>query len=260
MGTSELSCSRHKDRCSKPQTQMRHRGNQIVQSTEHAAAYGLRFEIVHRITKDGRQQSLLEHIEERGKFPSAHARYCTSDMKTAPGGRLITRLAAEARAEGTTGPVPILSVLGNRAQESTDRAAMPVFHHDGGRTCPCPSCQSLPQQERPKGRSNTRKHIDRWLPIHHWTTAQVFDRCRREPTLLHPAYTLGFPRASCIFCVLASKSALVRACQVMPELAERYAALEDRIDHTIKHRFSIKEAIKLAAQADGPVPVSGWKW
>jgi 3'-phosphoadenosine 5'-phosphosulfate sulfotransferase (PAPS reductase)/FAD synthetase len=228
---------------------------------DHAAAYGLRFEVVHRITKDGRRQGLLGHIEERGRFPSAAkiARYCTADMKIGPCARLDTRLAAEARASGATGPVRILDVLGIRAEESADREAMLPFRHDGSATCPCTDCQALPPGAHGNGRSNSRKHIDRWFPIHHWTTAQTFDRCRSAPTQLHPAYTLGFPRASCVFCILASRSALVRACQLMPDLAAYYAALEQRIGHTIQHGFSITQAIALAEQADGPVPVAGWK-
>lgn len=225
----------------------------------HAAAYGLRFEIVRRLTKEGQRQDLLQQIEWRGKFPSKQARYCTSDQKRGPIATLFTRLAAESRGAGLTHrPTRILSVLGLRAEESTDRAKMEPFTHLGGGTCPCPLCRAVPRIQRPKGRSNTRKHLDQWLPIHHWTTAQTLDRCWRAPTLLHPAYALGFPRASCVFCVLASKSALIRACQVMPDLAARYAALEQRIGHTIKADFSINEAIRLAAQADAPVQVHGW--
>jgi 3'-phosphoadenosine 5'-phosphosulfate sulfotransferase (PAPS reductase)/FAD synthetase len=227
---------------------------------DHAAAYGLRFEVVHRRTRTGERQTLLERIEARGMFPDRQNRYCTSEFKTGPGSTLFTRLAAESRAAGIVDrPVRLLSILGMRAEESPERAKMLPFRHDGGPTCVCDACQAVPELERPKGRSNTRKHIDIWLPIHSWNSAQVFERCGRAPTLLHPAYALGFPRASCVFCVLGSKSALIRACQLMPELAEEYAALEDRIGHTIKHKFSIREAIRLAAEADGPVPVSGWK-
>ena len=73
-------------------------------AAEHAAHYSVRHEVVCReiTTADGRrvQQTLSEHIEERGMWPDAARRYCTSDLKRAPVYRLMTRLAAEQRAPG----------------------------------------------------------------------------------------------------------------------------------------------------------------
>ena len=56
-------------------------------AAEHAAHYGLRHEVVYReiVTEDGDrvQQTLSEHIEERGMWPDSARRYCTSNMKRA---------------------------------------------------------------------------------------------------------------------------------------------------------------------------------
>lgn len=100
----------------------------------HAAFYGLRHEVVYRevTAPDGSrvQQTLAEHIAERGKWPDAARRYCTSDMKRAPVQRLLTRIAAEHRVIDPGRKVRILSVLGMRAQESPARALLVPFDRD----------------------------------------------------------------------------------------------------------------------------------
>src|SRR5271168_1848215 len=57
---------------------------------EQAKHYGLTFHTVRR-----RQGDLLEHIAERGMFPSPTARFCTSDHKRAQVHRLFTHLTSE---------------------------------------------------------------------------------------------------------------------------------------------------------------------
>ena len=99
-------------------------------AAEHARFYGVPHEVVYReITgPDGQkvQQTLTQHIEQRGKWPDATRRYCTSDMKRAPIQRLYTRIAADFRAEHPGRKVRILAVLGMRAQESRTRALAPL--------------------------------------------------------------------------------------------------------------------------------------
>jgi hypothetical protein len=128
MRTRKLTSPRHEARWSTHSHQDRHWSDRIVQSTEHAACYGLRHEVVCReVTgEDGERvpESLSEHIEARGMWPDAARRYCTSDLKRAPVYRLMTRLAREQHAAGVTGRIRILNVLGLRAQESPHRAAI----------------------------------------------------------------------------------------------------------------------------------------
>ncbi|MGV9679214.1 hypothetical protein ACWDSJ_28365 [Nocardia sp. NPDC003482] len=47
-------------------------------AAEHAAFYGLRFEVVAR-QREGRVQTILERVEQRGMFPDAARRWCTVD-------------------------------------------------------------------------------------------------------------------------------------------------------------------------------------
>jgi 3'-phosphoadenosine 5'-phosphosulfate sulfotransferase (PAPS reductase)/FAD synthetase len=214
-------------------------------AAEHAAHYGLRHEVVCRevINAGGErvQQSLSEHIEERGMWPDAARRYCTSDLKRAPVHRLMTRLAAEQRAAGITGRrVRILNVMGLRAQESTKRALMRPFSHDE------------------RASNKTVRSVDEWLPIHGWTTAQVWARIAEAGTRPHPIYAAGMPRLSCRFCVLASRSALVLAARLDPGGAARRAAMEARMGHAFRQGMPMREIIAEATTATGPAAAEDW--
>jgi 3'-phosphoadenosine 5'-phosphosulfate sulfotransferase (PAPS reductase)/FAD synthetase len=209
-------------------------------AAEHAAHYGVRLEVVRReITgPDGTRQpqGLIDHIRARGMWPDAARRYCTSDLKRAPVYKLMTSLAREQREQGVTGrPVRILNVLGLRAQESPRRALMAPFRRD----------------ERA---SNGVRAVDEWLPVHDWTTEQVWARIGEAGTRAHPVYARGMPRLSCRFCVLASRSALVLAAQLDPVGARQRAELETEMGHQFRADLSMREIIDQAnAAATGPV-------
>jgi 3'-phosphoadenosine 5'-phosphosulfate sulfotransferase (PAPS reductase)/FAD synthetase len=238
-------------------------------AAEHAAAYGLRFEVVAR-TGSG----LIDRIEERGMFPSADNRWCTSDFKRGPVRRLFTALVRESENAGHTGQVRILNVMGLRAEESPARRKLLAFSHDGARTCPCGECRRrraladdyearglpVPKHAKPGwGASNTLRHVDTWLPVHPWSTADVWNAVRASGLRVHPAYQAGMPRLSCVFCVLASRSALVRAAQLRPELAARYAALEAKIGHRFKNDVSMAEIIAEAEASPAVTAVTCWQ-
>ena len=79
---------------------------------EQARHYGLEFVAVSRPQGD-----LLDHIANRGMFPSPAARYCTSDHKRTQLDKVLTRLTAQALAEGCPPPVRVLSCLGRCARQ-----------------------------------------------------------------------------------------------------------------------------------------------
>jgi 3'-phosphoadenosine 5'-phosphosulfate sulfotransferase (PAPS reductase)/FAD synthetase len=214
-------------------------------AAEHAAHYGLRHEVVCREVADGdggkTQQSLTEHIAARGKWPDNARRYCTSDLKRDPVAKLMTRLAAERRALGVTGRrVRILNVLGMRAQESPKRAMMVPFRNDQ------------------RASNATVRLVDEWLPVHAWTVEQVWQRIKEAGTRPHRVYAEGMPRLSCRFCVLASKSALIRAAQLDPEGARKRAELERRMGHTFRKDLSMAQIIELAQASPSRVTVEDW--
>lgn len=197
-------------------------------AAEHAAHYGLPFETV----RNGSWRDLLHRIEGRGMWPGMATRFCTSEFKTGQVRTLMTALVKLHRQRHGlrrgSPPVRILNVLGLRAQESPKRAKKLPFSFD-------------------KASSNGLRHVDEWLPIHDWTVEQVWARIEKCGTRVHRAYSLGMPRLSCVFCVFASKPALLIAAKHNPELAADYAAVEIRMGHRFRQDLSIADVAAEAA-------------
>lgn len=200
-------------------------------AVEHAAHYGVRLEVVarrHKLT--GLVETILERVAARGLWPDAGRRWCTSDHKRGPVLKLITSLVKELRDSGRAigRPARVLQVFGFRAQESKARAARTRYAPD-------------------RRASNGRRDVDVWLPIHGWTVEQVWTRIRAAGTRPHPAYAAGMTRLSCVFCVLASRADLITAVRLNPELAERYAQVEETTGHRFRQDLSMRQVIALAA-------------
>lgn len=219
--------------------------------------YGLPFVVISRPQGD-----LLTHIRQRGMFPDAARRYCTSDHKSGQVAKVITALVDERRnaAGWVRNPdgsyekrkVRILNCLGMRAQESPKRAKMLPLSYD-------PTHWSKPpKKDGTPGKPHGKRHVERWLPLHGWSEAQVWERIAVSGVPYHPAYDLGMPRLSCSFCVLASKGALIRAAQLRPELAAEYATVEAEIGHDFRQGLPMRRIIELAATTTTPPVIEDW--
>lgn len=185
-------------------------------AAEHAAHYGLRFEVVRRT----QERDLLEHIRRRGMFPGmGPTRYCTSDHKRGPIRTLWTRLADEKRGDDRK-QIRILNCMGMRAEESPARAKKQSF------------CREY---------ENGMKLVDQWLPIHSWTAGEVWNRIKRAGTRHHWAYDLGMPRLSCCLCIYSNRDALLLAGYHNRELLRDYVAVEDEIGHRFREDVSVRE-------------------
>jgi 3'-phosphoadenosine 5'-phosphosulfate sulfotransferase (PAPS reductase)/FAD synthetase len=136
-------------------------------------------------------------------WPSADARYCTSDHKRGEVKKLMTKLTAEAGK-----PVKILNALGIRAQESASRAAMPNFSRE---------------------ETTGKRTVDRWYPIHLWPEERVWNEIKGSGVPTHKAYSLGMRRLSCAFCVFASKEDLMLSAIHNPTLFQTYVDLEQKV-------------------------------
>ncbi|WP_433678168.1 phosphoadenosine phosphosulfate reductase family protein [Nocardia sp. CA-119907] len=223
---------------------------------EHAEHYGLRHEIVARSGCD-----LLDRVAERGKWPDRGRRWCTSDFKRGPIRRVITILVAESRAAGVTDrPIRVLNIMGHRAQESRERRQQAPFIHEPGTTCLCSACSAKRAVGQPPKTSfsNSRRIVDSWLPIHSWNLETVWSRIAVAGTRPHPAYSAGFPRASCVFCIFSSRSGLVRAAQLQPELAAQYATVEQKIGHRFRLDVSMAEVVAEATANTTTPAVADW--
>ena len=155
-------------------------------------------------------KTLLERVEERGLWPSNSVRWCTSDFKRSPIERELRRyLKAHPRFGGR-----IVNAMGMRADESPARA------------------KRTPWQRNDRNSRAGRQWFD-WLPIHNFSTTDVFRVIAEAGQSPHWAYAAGMSRLSCSFCILASRKDLRRAAELRPALYRRYADLERRIGHTL---------------------------
>ncbi len=203
----------------------------------HARAFGLRLEVVRRPGAD-----LLGRVEERGMWPDAARRWCTSAFKRTELLKLTTRLVSEVNARRLLGrhkppkktgmrPVRVLSCMGMRAQESRARS------------------KKSPLARDERGSSSNRT-IDNWLPLFAWSEDEVWERVRVTGLPVHPAYALGMSRASCSLCVLSSKKDLVTAARMRPDLAGRYADVEAKTGHSFRKDLSMREITELARREE----------
>lgn len=191
-----------------------------------------RFEVVRR-HRQGQVEDLLGYALRWGYWPTPDAQWCTSDLKRTPADPLLRRLGNEvlARDPQRTAPARLLLCYGMRAQESTRRKKM------------------LPLQPYTRVAARNREAV-KWLPLHQWSTEEVFARGDDAGVPRHPAYALGQSRASCVLCIYLTPAELVRAAQANPLLAQCYALVEV----TIGHRFRLKLAmVDVLAEAGIPM-------
>lgn len=200
-----------------------------------------------RATTDGEplhvcrsRRSLLQMIEERGKFPSPSNRQCTSDLKRGPIERTIRGLVKQRKLRRETGWNLVVSCMGMRAEESPGRAKLQTFKLN-------------------VGNSKAGREWYDWLPIHDMSTTAVFDSIRAAGQHPHPIYAAGMSRFSCCFCIMSSRADLTTAARLNPELYRRYVDLERSTGHvmimpTKKHgRQGLEQITGVAASA---VPMS----
>ena len=179
-------------------------------------------------------KTLLDRIEERGRFPSASVRWCTSDFKRSPIERELRRhLKAHPRFNGR-----VVNCMGHRADESPTRAGRDAWTRNA------------------RNSRAGREWVD-WLPVHALSAADVFRVIRDAGQSPHWAYAAGMRRLSCSFCILASRQDLRIAARLRPALYRRYAVLEQRIGHTLSpSRIPLPELTGVPAEA-GQAPFEG---
>ncbi len=155
-------------------------------------------------------KTLLDRVEERGKWPGPRARFCTRDFKISPIERELRRyLKDHPRFAGR-----IVSAVGIRRDESSARS------------------KRIPWARSDRNSRAGRKWFD-WLPIFDLTVDDVFRVIREAGQSPHWVYTKGLSRCSCSFCLFSSRSELRRAAELRPLLYKKYVTTERRIGHTL---------------------------
>jgi len=218
---------------------------------KQADLFGFGFIVSKRRDKDGKEETLLEYAERRGKFPSSKQRWCTSDFKRAPGGRVVTKLTKE-----MTGHIHILYVFGFRASESPARSKKEVFSLNTNLSI---TKRRLPKAGHKPRKLKKERYVWDWLPIHAWDDQKVWDTIHNNNLPYHKAYDLGMPRLSCVFCIFAPKNALLLAAIHNPELYEKYVAVEKKIKHKFKPDLSLESLKDDIKSGCTPNSISSWK-
>ena len=211
---------------------------------KQAAHYGMNFWAMARPQGD-----LLQHIQERGMWPSSTNRYCTSDHKRDQIAKLftevVTGLITKPPAKPGEGghiirwPKRILNVMGMRADESPARSKLQPFTKNARH-------------------SNGKRHIDTWLPIHGWKLPDVWKDIKESGVPYHKAYDLGMPRLSCVFCIFSPPAALMIAGRHNPELLGEYVQAEKQMGHTFRKDFPIEKVQQAIAAGEDWGPASNW--
>lgn len=192
-------------------------------------------------------------LEGTGKphWPSAAARYCTSDLKRGPINKYLRRYDR------------VISVEGIRAQESSARAKKDALVVRKAITTKRLKESTADEaiarhlEKNDKGRLGLT-----WRPILDFTLEDVWywlgtsknDVARRrmlysegktEAALdgwgAHIAYVRGNRRLSCAFCILAGERDLRNAARHEPEKLHYLAEMERRTGFTFKQDFSLAE-------------------
>lgn len=155
-------------------------------------------------------KTFLEMVENRGKWPSAAYRQCTSDLKRGPIFKFIRNDLKKRKA------TIAVNCMGLRAQESPARSKKEPFEYNHQESC--------------NGR--VVRHVYNWLPIFYLTTHEVFETIRTAGEEPFWAYEKN-ERLSCVFCIMGCVNDLRHGAEQNPHLYKRYVELEKKIGHTI---------------------------
>lgn len=214
---------------------------------KQADFYGVPLHIVKRDKGDILEHVLVKHQQnldrgkERAPWPSYQIRDCTKQHKIQPIYKVMTKLVREwnaaRKAAGDTEKrrCRVLDCQGLRAEESRKRERQEPLELNGEAT------------------NKTVREVTTWLPIHDWTTEQVWDRINADGCPHHWAYDAGMPRLSCCFCFYAVLSYKGRpkaaeeqtlwllAAYYNRDLLERYIEVERETGYTYVQNFEMAE-------------------
>jgi 3'-phosphoadenosine 5'-phosphosulfate sulfotransferase (PAPS reductase)/FAD synthetase len=182
----------------------------------HCRCLGIPLKVVYP------RHSIPDYLEARARFPSMKCRYCTA-LKTSAIDKFIRQLFP---ARGNEAQV--LSITGERAEESDRRAKLPVF-------------------EPHKTLTAGNRQVFHYRPIHDWKVGKVWDRIRNSGITPHPAYALGNERLSCALCVFACDQDLWNGAANRPDLAERYLEVERKTGFLFRHKQSLASILEKGA-------------
>ena len=150
------------------------------------------------IERSEAKYDFLSLAKHKGRFPSAKARFCTTELKVLPMQRWI-------ESEDLQDPV---LCQGIRAGESERRSKMTVWDDTLG---------------------DFGGHYDIWRPILRWSIDDVFAIHKRHDLKPNKLYLLGAGRVGCWPCIHVRKGELRNAFRRDPGLLERLSEYERQV-------------------------------
>jgi 3'-phosphoadenosine 5'-phosphosulfate sulfotransferase (PAPS reductase)/FAD synthetase len=157
---------------------------------------------------------LPEEIMLRGMWPSSSCRLCTSNCKRSNLDKIVRKFNGN-----------ILVVTGERREESRSR--------------------SILEESDLLSRLTTRNRtVTSYRPMLGFTEQDIFRIIKSSGLQEHPAYGYGNERVSCALCVLASENDLRVGAKHNPELAQKYIAMEQIMNHKFKSNKTLKTILR----------------
>jgi len=195
-------------------------GHEAISTVPHLKNVCQMLDVKLIILKSKVYSSLVDLSVKKGRFPSALARFCTSELKVKP---FIDWLLESVYDN-------VLIVQGIRALESHKRSKMNA-------SCRFFKHYFIPYKVSKRGdkvyHNYRTKEVKKWCqsyddtllrPVFDWTGQQVIDYIIANGHIPNPLYSKGMKRVGCFPCVLSNHSQI-------REIAERFP---DRIDYIRK--------------------------
>lgn len=189
--------------------------------------FNMPLKFVKSVNKDGDEQDFLDILvrpridrktgeKKENQFPSMSSRWCTKALKTGPCDKFCRTLKGK-----------VLVLVGERAEESAQRAALEAIRPDEDNSKP--------------GRT-----VIKFSPLLEMSEREVWSIINTNMIPVHPCYSQGFSRASCAICVFSTDKEIALAAKHQPEIVAEYIKAERKISHTFKYKPATKtrEAIK----------------
>lgn len=141
--------------------------------------------------------SMEDLVHQRGRVPSAKARFCTDELKIQPTREYLRTVSDE-----------VTVFQGIRANESKPR--------------------------KDAGPRVWADEYDCWVhrPLFYWTAERVFDFHRSHGVDPNPLYLLGAGRVGCFPCINITLGELKRIAKTLPEVWEHAQRIEDAAGST----------------------------
>ena len=159
--------------------------------------------------------NLYDMIRLRGKWPCDTVRYCTVYLKQWP-----TVLWARAETENA------VLLMGQRKSESKRRSRLPRLSPGGDY-------------------KQVRDGLPVFRPILDWSEDEVWNCLASADIMKHPVYNRA-SRCNCTVCFEMRTVEMLRQCEFDPLVMQRWADLEQEIDHTWQERHSITNLLRQA--------------